>query len=220
MPCSQEQEEQIKPHAPLRLLRALTVTGLTVGLAAGGHVSGGGSLPAPMITLALAALVLVPVTWLSRRELSFATLLGLLGAGQLVLHEAFTTLAVSAVCHAPASGGSHHHPGTSSLQCLPGAAAGMDAHTAPGIDPVAMLIGHALAVLATAWFLRRGEASLWQLLAWMRPLVHVLRPAVIPVAGPRTFARNPIFIPAPWRNLRLHSLRGPPAAPLLRALPC
>jgi hypothetical protein len=211
----------MKHHAPLRLLRALTVTSLTVGLAAGGHVAGGGNLPAPMITLALAALVLVPVTWLTRRELSFTTLLGLLGAGQLVLHEAFTTLSVSAVCQSPMSGGSHHHAGTSSLQCLPtAAAAGMDTHTAAAVDPVAMLIGHALAVLATAWFLRRGEASLWQLLAWMRPLVRVLRPAVIPVAGPRTFARNPVFIPAPWRNLRLHSLRGPPAAALLRALPC
>ncbi|MFJ5698481.1 hypothetical protein [Arthrobacter sp. NPDC093139] len=211
----------MKPHAPLRLLRPLTVTGLTVGLAAGGHVAGGGTLPAPMIAFALAALVLVPVAWLTRRELSFTTLLGLLGAGQLVLHDAFSTLSVSAVCQSPVSGGSHHqHGGMPSLECLPAAAAGMDAHTAAGVDPVAMLIGHALAVLATAWFLRRGEASLWQLLAWMRPLVHVLRPAVIPVAGPRTFARNPVFIPAPWRNLRLHSLRGPPAADLLRALPC
>lgn len=212
----------MKPHAPLRLLRALTVTGLTVGLAAGGHVAGGGNLPAPMITLALAALVLVPVTWLTRRELSFTTLLGLLGAGQVVLHEAFTTLSVSAVCQGPMSGGSHHHhAGMSSLQCLPSAAAaGMDAPTAAAVGPVAMLIGHALAVLATAWFLRRGEASLWRLLAWLRPLVTVLRPAVIPAAGPRTFARNPVFIPAPWRNLRRHSLRGPPSAALLRALPC
>lgn len=218
----------MQPHAPLRLLRSLIVTGVIVGLAAGGHLFGGGNLPAPMITVALAALVLVPVTWLTRRELSFTTLLGLLGAGQLVLHEAFTTLSVSAVCQAPVTAGSHLHAGTSSLHCLPSASAaasaaasaGMDAHPASGVDPVAMLAGHVLAVLATAWFLRRGEASLWQLLAWLRPLVHVLRPVAIPVAGPTTFARNPDFIPAPWRNLRLHSLRGPPAAALLRALPC
>ena len=216
------------PHAPLRLLRSLIVTGVIVGLAAGGHLFGGGNLPAPMITVALATLVLVPVTWLTRRELSFTTLLGLLGAGQLVLHEAFSTLSVSAVCQAPVTAGSHLHAGTSSLHCLPSASAaasaaasaGMDAHPASGVDPVAMLAGHVLAVLATAWFLRRGEASLWQLLAWLRPLVHVLRPVAIPVAGPTTFARNPDFIPAPWRNLRLHSLRGPPAAALLRALPC
>lgn len=218
----------MQPHAPLRLLRSLIVTGVIVGLAAGGHLFGGGNLPAPMITVALAALVLVPVTWLTRRELSFTTLLGLLGAGQMVLHEAFSTLSVSAVCQAPVTAGSHLHAGTSSLHCLPSASAaasaaasaGMDAHPASGVDPVAMLAGHVLAVLATAWFLRRGEASLWQLLAWLRPLVHVLRPVAIPVAGPTTFARNPDFIPAPWRNLRLHSLRGPPAAALLRALPC
>ena len=214
----------MQPHAPLRLLRSLIVTGVIVGLAAGGHLFGGGNLPAPMITVALAALVLVPVTWLTRRELSFTTLLGLLGAGQLVLHEAFSTLSVSAVCQTPVTGGSHLHAGTSTLHCLPsastGASAGMDAHAAAGVDPMAMLAGHVLAVLATAWFLRRGEASLWQLLAWIRPLVHVLRPVAIPVAGPTTFARNPVFIPAPWRNLRLHSLRGPPAAALPRALPC
>ncbi|GAA1264421.1 hypothetical protein [Arthrobacter pascens] len=214
----------MQPHAPLRLLRSLIVTGVIVGLAAGGHLFGGGNLPAPMITVALAALVLVPVTWLTRRELSFTTLLGLLGAGQLVLHEAFSTLSVSAVCQTPVTGGSHLHAGTSTLHCLPsasaGASAGMDAHAAAGADPMAMLAGHVLAVLATAWFLRRGEASLWQLLAWIRPLVHILRPVAIPVAGPTTFARNPVFIPAPWRNLRLHSLRGPPAAALPRAFPC
>ena len=83
-----------------------------------------------------------------------------------------------------------------------------------------MLAGHALAVLGTAWLLRQGEAALWQLLAWLRPLAVLPRLAVIAIAGPRTFAHDPILIPAPWRNLRRHSLRGPPAAALLRAAFC
>ncbi|WP_457973871.1 hypothetical protein [Arthrobacter sp. D1-17] len=210
----------MRRHAPLRLFRSLVFTGATVGLAAGGHLLGGGTLPAPMITLALTALLLVPVTWLSRRELSFTTLLGLLGVGQAVLHEALSTLSVSAVCQAPAPGRGSHHGRTSSLHCLPASPPELSAHTGPGIDPLAMLAGHAIAVLATAWLLRQGEAALWQLLAWLRPLAVLPRPAVIPVAGPRTLAHDPILIPAPWRNLRRHRLRGPPTAALLRTAPC
>ncbi|MFJ5693808.1 hypothetical protein ACIP9X_08130 [Arthrobacter sp. NPDC093125] len=207
-------------HGPLRLFRSLVFTGTIVGLAAGGHVIGGGTLPAPIITLALTALLMVPVTWLSKRELSFPVLLGLLGAGQMLLHEALSTLSVSAVCQAPATGRGSHHAATSSLHCLPASPAELNAHSGPGIDPLAMLSGHALAVLATAWLLRQGEAALWQLLAWLRPLAVLPRAAVVPVAGPRTFAHDPILIPAPWRNLRRHSLRGPPAAALLRAAFC
>ena len=207
-------------HGPLRLFRSLVFTGTIVGLAAGGHVIGGGTLPAPIITLALTALLMVPVTWLSKRELSFPVLLGLLGAGQMLLHEALSTLSVSAVCQAPATGRGSHHAATSSLHCLPASPAELSAHSGAGIDPLAMLAGHALAVLGTAWLLRQGEAALWQLLAWLRPLAVLPRVAVIPVAGPRTFAHDPILIPAPWRNLRRHSLRGPPAAALLRAAFC
>lgn len=209
----------MRQYGPLRLFRSLVFTGAIVGLAAGGHLVGGGTLPAPIITAALTALLLVPVTCLSRRELSFPALLGLLGVGQAVLHEALSTLSVSAVCQAPAPARGPHHGGTSSLQCLPVSPAEFSAHTGVGIDPLMMLAGHALAVLATAWLLRQGEAALWQLLAWLRPLAVLPRPALLPVAGPRTFAHDPILVPAPWRNLRRHSLRGPPAAALLRA-PC
>lgn len=209
----------MQPHGLLRLLRSLILTGVTVGLAAAGHLAGGGNLPAPMITVALAALLLVPVTWVSRRQLSFATLLGLLGTGQLVLHQAFGALSVRALCHPAVAGPVSHHTEASSFHCFPADPAGMDAHAGTGVDPLAMLAGHTLAVLATAWFLRQGEAALWQLLAWLSPLVTVLRPAAVLVAGPRTFARDPMFVPAPWRNLRVHSLRGPPAAALLRAMP-
>lgn len=210
----------MRHYGPLRLFRSLIFTGAIVGLAAAGHLTGGGTLPAPMITVALTALLLVPVTWLSRRELTFPAMLGLLGVGQAVLHEALSTLSVSAVCQVPAAGRAPHHGGTSSLHCLPANPAELSAHAGTGADPLAMLTGHALAVLATAWFLRRGEAALWQLLAWLRPLVVLPRPAVIPVAGPRTFAHDPILIPAPWRNLRRHRLRGPPAAALLRTVFC
>jgi hypothetical protein len=175
-----------------------------------------------MITGALAALLLLPVTWLAGRPLSFSTLLGLLGTGQLILHEAFSTLSVRVVHCQPlvASRASHHHEGASSLHCLPPNLAVMDAHAGLAIDQLAMLAGHTLAVFAAAWFLRQGETVLWQLLAWLRPLVALLHPVTIPAAGPRTFAHDPVLIPAPWRNLRLHSLRGPPAGAFPRATAC
>ncbi|MCU1533125.1 MAG: hypothetical protein JWO49_2696 [Arthrobacter sp.] len=209
----------MQPYGPLRLLRSLILTGVIVGLAAGAHLAGGGSLPAPIITVALTALLLVPVIWLSRRQFSFAMLLGLLGTGQLVLHEAFSTLSARALCRPPLAGPVSHHTEAASRICLPADPAGMNTHVGVGVDPLAMPAGHMLAVLATAWFLRQGEAALWQLLAWLSPLVTVLRPVVILVAGPRTFAREPNSIPAPWRNLPVNSRRGPPAASLLRAMP-
>lgn len=211
----------MRHHDALRQFRSLIITGVIVGLAAGGHLIGGGNLPAPMVTAALAALLLLPVTWLAGRQLSFSTLLGLLGTGQLILHEAFITLSVGVQCQPlMASRVSHHQEGTSSLHCPPPSPAVMDTHAGLGIDPLAMLAGHTLAVFAAAWFLRQGETALWQLLAWLRPLVALLHPSAIPAAGPRTFAHDPVLIPAPWRNLRLNSRRGPPAAAFPRATAC
>ena len=211
----------MRHYGALRLFRSLIITGVIVGLAAGGHLIGGGNLPAPMITAALAALLLLPVTRLAGRQLSFSTLLGLLGTGQLILHEVFITLSASVQCQTlMASRASHHHEGTSRLHCLPPSPAALDTHVGLGIDTLAMLAGHTLAVFAAAWLLRQGETALWQLLAWLRPLVVLLRPVATPAVGPRTFAHDPALIPAPWRNLRLNSLRGPPAAAFPRATAC
>ena len=72
-----------------------------------------------------------------------------------------------------------------------------------------MLILHAAATLATALVLARGEAAVWALAAWLRPLVRILTAVVIPTG--RTF-QHPlvIVIPSRWRSLRLPALRGPP----------
>ena len=82
----------------LRLFRAALITGTTMSLAAAGHVLGGGTLPEPAVIAVVAGLLLAPVGWLARRQLSFLTLLGVLGSGQLMLHEAFTSLSSRAVC--------------------------------------------------------------------------------------------------------------------------
>lgn len=72
----------------LRLFRSLIVTGVIPGLAAESHLIGGGNLPTPTIIAAFAAPLLLPVTWLAGRHLSFSALLGLLGPDQLTLDEA------------------------------------------------------------------------------------------------------------------------------------
>ena len=65
---------------------ALTV----LSLAAGAHTLAGGQLPSPGILLALLALTGLASTTATRLKLNLPALAGLLGAGQLVLHEAFT----------------------------------------------------------------------------------------------------------------------------------
>jgi hypothetical protein len=83
---------------PLRLFRAVLVTSLAVSLAVAGHVLAGGQLPDAVTLAVTAAFLLAPAAWLARRQLSFAVLFGVLGAGQLTLHAAFTAFSPGASC--------------------------------------------------------------------------------------------------------------------------
>ncbi len=77
-----------------------------------------------------------------------------------------------------------------------------------------MLAGHALATLLCAVLLARGEAALWALAAWLRPLLRLPVPAAPDaVAAPAAVIGWPAdSVPLPWRNLRRDCRRGPPAA--------
>ncbi|WP_353710996.1 YcnI family protein [Arthrobacter sp. K5] len=87
------------PRGPLRLFRAALVTSLAVSLAVAGHVLGGGQLPDTVTLAVTAALLLAPAAWLARRQLSFAALFGVLGAGQVTLPTAtpFTSVSVKPI---------------------------------------------------------------------------------------------------------------------------
>jgi hypothetical protein len=128
--------------------------------------------------------------------------LGLLGAGQFVLHTAFGVLSQSAATApllSPAAG--HVH-----ILGAPSHAAAM-VH-AQGYTP-AMLAAHVLATLAAGVLMAKGEDALWALLAWLAPLVRLLLlPALHP--APTVPAFTPETFPRLWRSLRLPSLRGPP----------
>jgi hypothetical protein len=210
----------MRRYGPLRLFRSALITGAVFSLAAGGHVLGGGTLPPVEILIALTALLLMPVTWMAGRQLSLLALLGILGAGQLLLHEAFTALSHPAVCLPHASTvhaghvGAAAASGTTGIHCLPLEALAPAQHAAGGLESLTMLAGHLLATAATAWIILKGEASLVLLLAWLRPARPVPAPPAVLPAGPRRFTRGSVTIPAPWRNLRTDSLRGPPAVVL------
>ncbi|WP_028266468.1 hypothetical protein [Arthrobacter sp. MA-N2] len=201
----------MKTSAPFRFLRTGLIASIILGLAAGGHLAGGGSLPAPVILMALCALTILPVAVLTRARLSLPVFAGLLGAGQLCLHWAFCALSPGASSAATlASGHAGHVLWTQAPEAL-GAVA--SAHTAG--DDWQMFAAHAVATLGTALVLARGEQALWALAAWLCPLVQ------LPVPGSIEATRTPgpymasAITPAGWDSSRFPSRRGPPA--LVRA---
>ncbi|MDQ0616475.1 hypothetical protein [Arthrobacter globiformis] len=220
----------------LHLFRAALVTAVAVSLAAAGHVLGGGHPPDIGTVAVTAAVLLAPAVWLARRQLSFAVLFALLGAGQLTLHMAFAAFSPGASCLpqlplpqlplaqpplaqlpsglTPLAGSSTHY-GHGSLNCT---AAVETLAMDDGANSPAMLAGHLVAMLATAWLLRRGEAALWQLLAWLQPLVQLPRPAGFTPASHRPAAWPTGLVAAQCRNLRHATLRGPPPVTLPRTI--
>ncbi|NUP73727.1 MAG: hypothetical protein HOQ07_03625, partial [Sinomonas sp.] len=184
---------------------AAVVAGATVFLAAAAHTVGGGVLPDPLILAAVLALVLAPVVLLSRRKISGPSMLAVLSAGQLALHEAFGALSVtSGPVPVLAPEGGHVHV----LGALSPAHAAGGTHT----ESPAMMAAHAVATLVTALLLARGEAALWALLSWLRPLVRVLaalRLHPFPALPAFTEESRPGIRP----SLRLPTRRGPPRGP-------
>ncbi|WLQ04722.1 hypothetical protein [Arthrobacter oryzae] len=214
-------------RAPFHSLRAAMVAAMIVTLAAAAHVVGGGELPAPGIMAAVLALTGMAATAATRLKLNFAAMAALLGTGQLVLHEAFSAFSPPAGPGQPVDAGQYpgHHPAFAPLTGVPftggpldgGGSAAVHLHLfdsawAAGL----MLAGHALATLSCALLLAKGEAALWSLAAWLRPLAQLPEVAMPDaVAAPAAAGWPADSAPLPWRNLRADCLRGPPAAVVL-----
>lgn len=201
-----------QPRAPFHALRSGVISLVVVLLAAAAHIVGGGELPTAPVLLALVALTGLAATLATRFKLNLFTMAGLLGAGQLALHEAFTALSpITANTQ-----GTNHHLGTESLS--PGLdIAATHSHQLGTALGTMMFVGHVLATVATAVVLAKGEDALWQLAAWLRPLLALPTLVFRPDAGASLIAAGApdVFIPRPWRNLRQDSRRGPPAAVVL-----
>ncbi|WP_427016314.1 hypothetical protein ACQCSX_16320 [Pseudarthrobacter sp. P1] len=215
-------------HAsPFRLLRSAAIGATILSLAAAAHVLAGGMLPDPLILAALAALTGLVSTVATRIRVSLPAMLGLLGAGQLALHQGFDLLSGGTGPSVPMPA-LHDH----SLSAAAQTAAAFQQATAAGMagpamsattmadhgGGFAMTAAHALATVATAVVLARGEAALWALAQWLRPLLtpaaDVVRPLPLAHALP---VPGTVAVPRPWRYLRSHSRRGPPAAAALFA---
>lgn len=199
-------------RAPFHALRSGAISLVVVLLAAGAHVVGGGALPTAPVLLALVALTALATTLATRFKLNVVTMTALLGAGQLVLHEAFTALGpVAASTQGPA-----HHLASESLNPALHAAT-EHSHELGTTFGALMFLSHVIATLGSAVVLAKGEDALWQLAAWLRPLVALPTLLFRPDAGasPVAVGAADVFIPRPWRNLRQDSRRGPPAAVVL-----
>lgn len=189
--------------APFRLPRAAAMTAAMFSLAAGAHVLAGGTLPEPGIAAGLWALALAPVMMLTGVRITAPLMAVSLWSAQIILHWAFNALSVSAG-FTPVAGAHFHGTGSS----LPAAASLMAGHTAdPGI---LMVVLHAGATLLTALVLARGEAALWALAGWLRPLIRLLAGIVIHPRRPLPASPN-VVIPPRSSRLRLPALRGPPS---------
>ena len=211
-----------RKHAPFHLLRAAALATGILALASGAHVAGGGQLPAPGILLAILALTGLASTAATRLRLSFPAMAGLMGGGQVVLHELFTGFSVpsspgagSLSAGALAGHSAHQH---GSPNGFPPDLLDLAAHTSPAGPAFAplMLVAHALATLACALLLAKGEEALWALAGWLRPLAGLPVPPVFDHVAPVFAAFPPATRPhRPWRNLRQDSRRGPPSAVVL-----
>jgi hypothetical protein len=194
--------------ASFRLFRTGLTASLIFALGGGGHLAGGGLLPDPVILAALCALVLVPVAALTRARLSFPVLTALLGVGQVWLHWSFEAFSAGPV---PASAQvlrPSAHSGHVPVLGVDIAANSVLSHDVGG--GWAMFIAHAVATLATAVLLARGEEALRLMAAWLQPLVRCPEPFVLPSAiRPAWPADNAVLRAAP--ALGLPSRRGPPA---------
>lgn len=195
-------------RASFRLLRTGLICSTIVGLAAGGHLAGGGTLPAPAVLAAVCALTVLPVAALTRIRLSLPVLTVLLGAGQVWLHWAFHALSRGAHDGSAVLGGHAHH--VSNLVAEPAV------HS-----PVAvagdgqMFAAHAVATIVTAVLLARGEKALWLVAAWLRPLVRLPLPFVVPVGVRPAWPTQQVVVPPAAPALRLPAWRGPPPARIL-----
>jgi hypothetical protein len=165
---------------------------LTVALAAGGHVVGGGQRPHPLALVVLTVLATVPAYLLGRRRLGPVPLLVLLGGGQLAVHQVLSAMeSMDPVAHE---------------HLLAGHAHGVAEPTAPG--GLTMLAAHAVGTLVTGALLARGEAAVWSLWHLLAPLFRLV-PCAVPAYRPPHVTSYDV-VPAGVLLVRPVGPRGPP----------
>lgn len=172
----------------VRLARAGVLGSSSLFLATAGHVTGGGILPGPALLAVLGgALALVSVSLTSRR-LRFGLLLGLLAVEQAALHVILQAASAGSACVAVMPGHAMATPMVCGGPPTTPAAASMSGW--------GMVIGHGIALLATAWLIAAGERWLWRVVeqTYRRATARPTRTRRAYVAAPATFLQAPIRI--------------------------
>lgn len=137
--------------APFRLWRSVVFAAVCAGVSVGGHaLASGHAVPIPGV--AMGFLLILGMAWVAaRREQGYGTILAWLLWGQLALHVVFRlTQAPPTAAHGTADTHAAHlvnHPAVPEV----------------GGSSASMLLVHLLAVLVSAWWLRRGEAAAYRL---------------------------------------------------------
>ena len=197
----------------LSYLRSVLLVSLILSLSTASHVLAAGHLPDVRVIALLGALLMVPMTLVGRRRLSFRSALVSMGAGQVLLHLLFGMTAVPAVCRTSSAMPGHH--AAFELACSPAARSQMDAAS----DGLTMVLMHGVASVILALALSRSDDAVALLRAWLAPVLGIVPSVQTPPALPRDLVAAG---PAPTAPLPVHasvpSLRGPPA-PSARLLP-
>ncbi len=214
------------PDAATRVHRAAAATAGTVGAGVVAHVLAGGAAPSVDV-IALVAATLLPVALLATRaRLGRLPTLGLLSAGQYVVHGALVLTAVRPAsgpasapghCGGPAAHGSTAHGSAehgSAEHCAALVAHGTEHASGPvAVDDGVMAVLHVAATLAAALLLAQGDRAVAALrgallAVWRAP---VLAPPQPLRALPRRVAA-PDVVPPALVCVRRRPRRGPPAA--------
>ena len=180
----------------VRLARAGVFGSSSLFLATAGHVAGGGTTPGPAMLAVLAGVLALVSVSLTTRRLRFGLLLGVLVGEQIALHWILQAAGGGSTCATVMPG---HAMAASTICSAPGAAAAASGWT--------MLIGHGLALLATAWLLSAGERWLWRLVeqTYRRATVRPTRPRRVHVGARSIFLLAPAQLA--WAPA---APRGPP----------
>jgi hypothetical protein len=194
-----------------RAVRVAVLGATSLLLATSAHTVGGGDLPAPgllAVTAVVLGLIAVPLTG---RRCRTGVLLAILGVQQTLLHLLFSSAAAHPTCEPSGLTAAAHQLGAA---CgMHGAMAMSVQSTTPmtdsGTTSWAMIMAHAVATVATAWLLGRGEAWLW------RTAERAIRAALGSLTGHWADDRLRLIIlraTAPWvAPAYAVSVRGPPA---------
>lgn len=167
-------------------MRVLLLAVVVVGLSLVAHGLAGGAHPGVVPLVVLTALTAVAVRPMGRGEVSMPRLIGLLGAGQIVLHVVFEQCALISVVPGAQA---HHHQEMST--------------------PAPLMLGaHVLATVVVALVLRYSEGFLWRLWAWLTARLVAAAPVVVTL--PSRLAVSALSV-APGRRVPgTLGGRGPP----------